>query len=178
MMLRRQSVLRPSSARAVAGFTLIEIIVTIALMGGLAALLALGAANALNEREDNAVDIFWGAVGEARKFALHHELDVTLSFDEEEQEFLAVTAIGERRVPFPIKERVRLEFLGVEKGTQTILIGGRLVEANLLPYVHFYGDGTCSPFRARLEVEGKQPEIMEIDPWTCAPVLRDEETRF
>ncbi len=178
MMHRRRFDSSVVPARSAVGFTLIEIIVTIALMGALAAVLALGAANVLNEREDNAVDVFWGAVGEARKFALHHELDVTLSFDDEEQEFLAVTAIGERRVPFPIKEKVRLEFLGVEKGTQTILIGGRLVEANLLPYVQFYGDGTCSPFRARLEVEGKQPEIMEIDPWTCAPILRTKEGRF
>jgi hypothetical protein len=44
--------------------------------------------------------------------------------------------------------------------------------------VKLFRDGTCSPFRARLEEAGEQPVILEIDPWTCAPILRDEERRF
>jgi general secretion pathway protein H len=47
-----------------------------------------------------------------------------------------------------------------------------------LEWVSFYGDGTCQPFRARLAVDSRQPLVLEIDPWTCAPVLRDEEDEF
>ncbi len=160
------------------GFTLLEIIVVIALMGALATVLAVGASTLLSDRDETPEEVFWYAVNEARKFALQYEVDLTLSFDNEEQVFIAATDLGTREVPLPSAEPFTLEFLGVTKGEQTILIGGRLTEVNLLASVEFFRDGTCSPFRARLEEEGEQPVILEIDPWTCAPILRDEERRF
>lgn len=160
------------------GFTLIEIMVVIGLMGILATVLAVGASRLVMDREESPEDMFWFAVGEARKFALQHEIDVTLSFDNDEQVFIAATNLGTREVPLPSKQPITLDFLGVTAGEQTILIGGSLVEANLLNSVRFFRDGTCSPFRARLEEEGEPPIVLEIDPWTCAPILRDKERRF
>ena len=155
---------------------MIEIMVVIALMGALAAVLAVGASRLLLERTESADDIFWQAIGEARKYALIHETDVTLSFDIENQAFLAATDLGSRSYPLPEGPAVKLDFLGVTEGEQTVLIGGALVEANLLPAIKFFSDGTCMPFRARLEVAGKPPLVIEIDPWTCAPLLRSQGT--
>jgi general secretion pathway protein H len=39
-----------------------------------------------------------------------------------------------------------------------------------LPYVTFYADGTCSPFRAQLRTGGPA-RFVTLDPWTCAPLL-------
>lgn len=168
-----------SSSRATpSGFTLIEIIVVIALMGALATVLAVGGSRLVVERQESPEEVFWMAVAEARKFALHHEVDVTLSFDNEEEAFFAVSDLGNKSVPLPSGLSMQLDFLGVNSGDQTIMIGGSLIEANTLQAVTFYSDGTCMPFRARLEVEARQPVILEIDPWTCAPILRDEENRF
>lgn len=178
MNFYRRLWLGPKRRGSGSGFTLIEIVVVIGLMGVLATVLAVGASRLMIDRQESPEDMFWFAVGEARKFALQHEIDVTLSFDNEEQEFVAATDLGSRNVPLPSTRPVTLDFLGVTAGEQTILIGGNLVEANLLSSVKFFGDGTCSPFRARLEVEGGQPIVLEIDPWTCAPILRDEERRF
>lgn len=161
-----------------AAFTLIEIIVVIALMGALATVLAVGVSGLMADRKETPEDMFWYAVNEARKFALQYEVDLTLSFDNEEQVFVAATDLGTREVPLPAGEPFTLEFLGVTGSEQTILIGGRLTEVDLLNSVQFFRDGTCSPFRARLEEEGEEPLILEIDPWTCAPILRDEERRF
>lgn len=159
-------------------FTLIEVMVVIALLGGLAAILAYGASQILIDRGQSAEEVFWGAVGEARKFALLNEVDVTLQFDAENQRFIA-SALGQARsFPVPLEEVMELEFLGVNEGDQTVLIGGALVETNVIDSVTFFGDGTCVPFRARLAVAERSPVLLEIDPWTCAPVLREEGSRF
>ncbi len=53
----------------------------------------------------------------------------------------------------------------------SILIAGQLVETQTLPYVTFYGDGTCAPFRVQMKSKNSE-SILEIDPWTCAPILK------
>lgn len=160
----------PAERRA--GFTLIEIMVVIALMGLLATVLAVGASRALIDRVETPEEMFWLAVAEARKFALQNEVDVRLSFDAENQSFRAATDLGVRDVPLPTGEPIELDFLGVGAGDQTVMIGGRLVETNELDSVTFFSDGTCTPFRVRLSRDGGEPLILEIDPWTCAPILR------
>ena len=60
---------------------------------------------------------------------------------------------------------------------QDVLVGGQLVETQTLPSVTFYGDGTCSPFRAQLRNKGVDPRVLEIDPWTCAQVLPNAEDK-
>ena len=55
-------------------------------------------------------------------------------------------------------------------------IAGELVETRTQPFVTFYGDGTCSPFRVQLRSPA-QTRVLEIDPWTCAPMLASQPAR-
>lgn len=159
------------------GFTLLEIILVIALMGLLATVLSVGAASLLRDRAAHPEDVVWSAIAESRKFALLHETEVWLSYDNQERFFTAATALGARQFPVPEGAgEFDLTFLGMAKGEQSILIAGRLIETSTIDGVRFFPDGTCTPFRVQLVEEGKQPEVLEVDPWTCAPALDREAT--
>ena len=160
--------------RTRSAFTLLEIIVVIALMGMLAAVLSVGASRLLADRPDSPEQIFWGAVGEARKFALTNQSEVRLRFDRESQAFVASTEQGERSFPIQFEGELELNFLGMRKGESSILVGGRLIETSPLDSVRFFDDGTCTPFRAQLIVRGQTPLVLEVDPWTCAEILRSD----
>ena len=69
-----------------------------------------------------------------------------------------------------------MDFLSTQKARSLILVGGQAVETQTIPSVTFYGDGTCSPFRAQIRT-GLTPRVLEIDPWTCAEVLPLETNR-
>lgn len=165
---------RSRASAPAAGFTLIEIMATLGILALLAGLLAVSASQLINRRSDTPVSIFWEAVNQARRHALTEQTQVYLTFDNEEQVFRATTGLGTQTFPLPANVSFELEFLGMSKGTRSILIGGTLLEANTIPGVTFYDDGTCSPFRAQLLIDNLQPTVLEVDPWTCAPVLRDE----
>jgi len=149
---------------------MLEIMVVVGLLGLLAGVLAVGASRALIDRPASPEQAFWAAVGRAREFALQHALDVRLSYDHETRSFRALTDLGSTVVALPRDLDMDIQFLGRRAGDRTILIGGTLVEASELPFVTFYSDGTCTPFRAQLTVAGT-PSVVEVDPWTCAPAL-------
>lgn len=151
--------------------------VVLALLGLLTTVLAVGASRLLAGRGQLPEDIFWQAVTEARTYALNHQCEVRLSFDNTDRVFRAVTPLGARTFPVPATPVFELAFLGTSKGGNSILVGGVLIETTELESVRFFEDGTCTPFRAQLRTEGSTPVVLEIDPWTCAPVLRAEARR-
>jgi hypothetical protein len=53
----------------------------------------------------------------------------------------------------------------------TKLLGGIISETNELPQVRFYPDGTCDAFRTELTAPNGKTSTLQIDPWTCAPIL-------
>jgi prepilin-type N-terminal cleavage/methylation domain-containing protein len=168
---------RKSGARA--GFTLLEVLVVIALIGLLTGVLVVGSSRLLGDRPKSPAELFWSAVSQARKTALQQNRSVRLSLDSATQEFLAVMdGAASVRLPFVPKETAELDFLPPKSpsGASSILIAGDLVETQTLAAVTFYGDGTCAPFRAQLKTRN-QVHILEIDPWTCAPLLTEEVPR-
>jgi len=153
-------------------FTLIEVLVALALLALLAGVFVANVGNMLNTRNPTPEDVFWKAVTEARKYALLKGHDVRLAYDGKAKVFTASTDEGSQTFPVPIAGDLELDFLGVSKSGRTaILIGGTLVETQTLPFVTFYNDGTCSDFRVQLRFDRGQPRYLQIDPWTCAPIL-------
>jgi prepilin-type N-terminal cleavage/methylation domain-containing protein len=162
----------PSGGRR-AAFTLLEVLVTIALIALLTGVLVVGTNRLLGDRPKTGDELFWEAAGAARHEALFNQRDVRLSLDPKKNEFVVMAPDGsEKRHPFVVKEIAEIDFLAPRSPglSSSILLGGQLVETQTVPFVTFYRDGTCSPFRAQMKSRNGT-RILEIDPWTCAQVL-------
>jgi prepilin-type N-terminal cleavage/methylation domain-containing protein len=180
------------TGRSSAGFTLLEILLSLAIIALLAAVLIGGSAALLNDRPVSPEEIFWQAVQEARKTALKNAREVRLKYDGEAGAFVIVDGrapatlaadgftleeVPLRRLEVPERDdtELRVDFLGTAKGGNMILVGGVLLEAQPIPFVTFFGDGTCTPFRVQFARSGSA-NTLSIDPWTCAPVLEKRES--
>lgn len=160
---------------AACGFTLLEILVTLALIALLAGALVAGAGKLLKDQPTTPAEVFRKALTEARQYAIEKNVEVRLSFDAKNKALTASTTDGTRSYPVASSDDVVIDFLAAQKGGSAMLIAGVLIETQSLPYVTFYPDGTCSPFRVQFRVNGNA-SIMPIDPWTCAPVLEAKTT--
>ncbi len=167
-------------SRKRAGFTLLEVLVVLAMLALFTGLFITTSTGLASGRR-TAEDVFWEAVTEARKQALMAGRESRMLYaagSRDEPAAVSIVMDGkETRMPFDAQDDVKLEFLSAQKARSTILVGGQLVETQTLPYVTFYGDGTCSPFRAQLRNKGVDPRVLAIDPWTCAQVLPSSEDK-
>ncbi len=170
------------------GFTLLEVLLCIALIALLGGVLIGSSSHLLTEQPLSPHAVFWKAVQEARKAALKSEHEIRLKFDPDKKHFYLVDGLapstladdGFTRVETPLKtfpipaetsRDLTFDFLGASaKGGNAILVGGVLLESRTIPHVSFYSDGTCTAFRAQFARAGSST-ILSIDPWTCAPVL-------
>lgn len=173
------------------GFTLLEILCGLAIIGLLAAVLIGGAANLLAEKPQSAEDVFWEAVRESRKNALKSEHEMRLRYDKDKKQFVLVDGMAPKRLGadgvtqeesvakvFPVNPALagdlQVNFLAAGKTGRTELLAGVLVEVDPVSYVSFYEDGTCSGFRVQF-VRSRGTNTLAIDRWTCAPVLEAKE---
>jgi general secretion pathway protein H len=170
------------------GFTLLEILLAIAIIALIAGVLIGGSAKLLSDQPTSADDVFWKAVQEARKTALKTEHDIRLKFNKDKKAFLivdgnappALAADGFTKEEAALKtfpvlataaEDLVVDFLGASaQGGNRILVGGVVLDTQRINYVTFYSDGTCSPFRLQIMRSGAA-HTLSIDPWTCAQVL-------
>jgi general secretion pathway protein H len=145
----------------------------IALIAMLTGVLVTGSARLASSRAATPEDVFWKAVMETRKAALLSGREVRLSYLDKDKERALVAKASdgtEQRFPFEWAGELKVDFLSTQKGLSAILLGGQLVETQTIPFVTFYGDGTCSPFRLQIRTGG-EARVLMIDPWTCSLVL-------
>jgi Tfp pilus assembly protein FimT len=159
---------RPAFRPACRAFTVLEIIMAIALLGLVAGLFITGGSELFRARERTAADIFWQAVQAARLQAVQEDATVLLRFDEKKRRVIWNSAAAAHELDWPGKN---LEFLPVDRN-DTILLGGQLVGTGGMPVVRFYADGGVDRFRAQLTDAAGRITRLDLDSWTCAPVLR------
>src|SRR3954466_12607608 len=83
-----------SDRRSSRGFTLLEVLLSIAIIALLSAVLVGGSAHLLTEQPVTVDEVFWKAVQEARKTALKAEHDIRLKYDKEKRQFLVIDGIA------------------------------------------------------------------------------------
>ena len=156
-----------------AGFTLLEILVTVALIGLLASVLIVGSTRLLSEQPVTPEDIFRKAVSEARKTAVEKNVDVRLAFSAKDKTFTSSSEADTRTYPVTGPEDLAFDFLSPQKGGSSVMIAGTVIETETLKFVTFYPDGTSTPFRVQFRLNGNV-RVIAFDPWTCAPMLESE----
>jgi general secretion pathway protein H len=161
------------------GFTLLEILLVLALIGLIGALLAAGVTRVFSNDHPAPEDVFWQACRSAQKLAALSEHEVSLGFDAKEKKLVWGNGQETDAASFDAAGgEVGVQFLQALKGGSLILIAGQVVETQEVPRVMFYPDGTCTAFRVQFRV-GALPSgrawQLAIDPWTCAPVLEKKD---
>ncbi|HUJ44034.1 MAG TPA: prepilin-type N-terminal cleavage/methylation domain-containing protein [Opitutaceae bacterium] len=161
------AVVRPESR----GFTLLEILLVLALVGLIGALLAASVTRVFSDDHAAPEDVFWQACRSAQKMASLSERETSLSFDAKEKKLVWSNGAETEEARFdPASGEVSVQFLQAQQGGSLILIAGQVVETQEVPRVMFYSDGTCTAFRVQFRV-GANAWQVAIDPWTCAPIL-------
>lgn len=175
--------MRSASDRLRRGFTLLEILLVLALIGSVSSLVIISIGSIARTTPADALEgAFWGAMREAREAAMRTRHTQEISFDPKELHFL-VTGGG-----FSSIESVSLEhasdadkleavFMQVLPTNSFTLLRGRLVTEREIASMLVFPDGTCQPVTVEFRFPGGTRRL-PIDPWTCAELLDgDEEDR-
>lgn len=144
-------------------FTLLEILVVLALLGLMSGVLIGGTARWLDARDSDVEGATLRAIAQARERAIQSGQPVAL----------AAASVWHSKAKATTQRR-EVQFLPPEMGATT-LVGGRLRE-EALPAVNFYPDGTCDPFRVQLG-DAEPRRLLVIDPWTCVVVGAGQASR-
>lgn len=153
------------------GFTLLEILLALALIALLSTIFVGGSTALLADRASSPDEQFWKACASARRQALEEQHSVLLSFDARARGFVLNDGTQQKALPVSGPDDLVIDFHPAQAASGSlVLIGGTLVESQPLASVTFYDDGTCTPFRVQLRANGNA-HILSVDPWTCAPLL-------
>ena len=154
-----------------AGFTLLEVLLVLALIGLMGTIFIGGSQAMLGDKDKSLDEQFWIACTAARKQALEDRQSVLLSYDPKTRGFVFSEGAGRKSLPVTGPQDLVIDFHPAQPSSGSeVLVGGTLVETEPMASVTFYDDGTCTPFRAQIRANGAA-HLLSIDPWTCAPVL-------
>jgi prepilin-type N-terminal cleavage/methylation domain-containing protein len=160
-----------------AGFTLLEILLVLALIGLMGTIFIGGSQALLADKGKSLDEQFWEVCAKARKMALEDRQSVLLSYDPKAKGFLLADGAAHTGVPVTGPDDTMIDFhpAQADSGSQ-VLVAGTLVETQPLTNVTFYNDGTCTPFRVQIRADNGA-HLLAIDPWTCAPILSPGDAR-
>ncbi len=157
-LLRRGRMLR-------AGFTLIETVLALALIGLIASVLITGANSIFRSgRVEDPEAAVLSLLQKARSEAVETGQVLELVPLPEDAGFLWG---GDGVETLPVREGMRVRLLRPEM-VASFLIGGQL-EERPIERVRFYPDGSCDPMRIEVR-RGDIRRVYAIDPWTAAPL--------
>ena len=160
-----------------AGFTLLEILLVIALIALMGTIFIGGSQAMLTGKAMSLDDQFWRATSQARKTALEDRQSVIMAYDPKTRAFVLADALRKESLPVTGPDDLVIDFhpAQVQSGSE-VLVGGTLVETQPMSSVTFYNDGTCTAFRVQIRADNAA-HLLSIDPWTCAPVITRSDAR-
>lgn len=154
------------------GFTLLEILLVLALLALLGSVMVGGAASMLkaNEASDPETTLL-KMLQTVRGEAVAGGTVVELRQLPEDAGFLWGESGAEQ---LPAGQAVKVRLIAPEL-VRASLIGGQL-EEEPLKRIRFYPDGSCDPMRVQVR-RGDTRRTYAIDPWTAAPLPEGGETK-
>ncbi|MFZ9200871.1 MAG: GspH/FimT family pseudopilin [Opitutales bacterium] len=161
---------RPARDAFRAGFTLVEVLLVLALMALVSGVLILGSASLMSGGKDDPEAVILDALQRARREAVERNETVELRI-EDDGSTLSWGETSDQSVTVPNSELMRARLLApVSLGA--VLIGGE-AEERPLANLRLHPDGTCD--HARLEVRRNGARRLHvIDPMTCAPLAAED----
>jgi type II secretory pathway pseudopilin PulG len=151
-------------------FTLVEILLTLAVMALLGSLLLPGVNSIMGSMaEREPAQVIWTTLSQVREQALLGNRPLRLTFSEDKTQLIWTD--GQQRWTKELPQSCHAQLLPAYAGNQ-VLIGGQAIETKIISGVYFYADGACDAFRVQLRPEAGPPQILSVDPWTAAPIIK------
>jgi Tfp pilus assembly protein FimT len=159
-------------------FTIVEILLAVALIVLVGTIFISGTNSLLASKETSPDDQFWKACTQARREALEEQRSVVMTYDSKGRGFVLNDGTQVHTVPVTGPDDLVIDFhpAQADASSASSLIGGVLVDMTALPAVTFYSDGTCTPFKVQLRTSAGA-HLLTIDPWTCAPIIIPSDAR-
>ncbi len=147
------------------GFTLLEILLVLMLLGLLGAVMVGGAASLLKSVEDQDPEAaLLTLMQKVRAEAVETGEIIELAPLPEDAGFIwGVDGVE----LMPKREGLSVRLLRAEM-VSAVLIGGQL-EERAIERMRFYPDGSCDPVRVQVR-RGEVRRVYAIDPWTASPL--------
>lgn len=168
-----------ATGRRKRGFTLIEMLLAVALVAILSTMFVLNLKSLLRDGELETLEReYWRAVESARSGAVFNQKVHFIEWDAEGQRFLVKSAgsVEEFEVDLSAMGDPEIEvfFEEVAPENSYVLIAGELVAKREIATVGFYPDGTCSPYTVSLKVDEFET-VFQMDPWTGVQLVDPNE---
>ncbi|RRK01166.1 prepilin-type N-terminal cleavage/methylation domain-containing protein [Opitutaceae bacterium TAV3] len=154
---------RTSRQRRARGFTLVEVLLVILIMGLISSVMITGSSALFNASQtEDPEEALLALLQTVRLKAV--EDGMTLDLVTEDEGFSYFYGNGHSKT-LPEVEGVKVRLIKAE-GAQSVLLGGQ-VEETPVNSLRFFNDGTCAPVRVQVQ-RGNVRKVLVIDPWTCA----------
>jgi len=169
-----------ASARSRAGFTLLEVLLVLALIGSMASLAVIGIDSiARTTPADSLEGAFWAALRDAREAAMRTRRVQEITFNADELQFVidgggAVRTESVNLDSPPDSDKFEAVFKQVLPTNTFTLVRGRLVTEREITSMLVFPDGTCQPVTVEFRFPGGTRRL-PIDPWTCAELIDADE---
>lgn len=158
-----------------AGFTLIEVLLTVSLIALLSTLFVLNVGSLLRDGElETMENEYWRAVDAARTKSVFTQKPYFIEWDEGGQAFVVTSTDDVERFEVDTSAfgdvEVDVFFEEVAPENSYVLIRGELVGKREIATVGFFPDGTCSPYTVTLKIADFETRF-QMDPWTGARLV-------
>lgn len=168
-----------SPAHRLKGFTLVEVLLAVALVAVLGTVFVLNIGTLLRDNELEALEReYWRAVDAARTGAVFKQQSHFIEWDPKGHRFLVISVGTIEAFELDTESmgdpEIEVLFEEIAPENSYVLIAGKLVAKREIVKVGFFPDGTCSPFEVSMKI-GAYETRFQMDPWTGVQLVNPNE---